>query len=520
MRFIAGVDRSQRQLLPESLEDYVTKGAPVRFLDGFVESLDLAELGFVRSKPATTGRPSYSPADLLKLYLWGYLNRVCSSRKLERECQRNLEVIWLMRKLAPDFKTIADFRRDNAKAFKGVFRTFNLLCREMDLFGAELVAIDGTKLKAVNSQKRNHSRQELEAMLLRIDKRLEEFLSQLAATDEAEEGSAPLTVAIEDIQSKLEQLRERRQRAQKQLQSLEESGSKEYSQTDPDSRRMKKVGIGYNAQIAVDSKHHLIVEQNVVQEANDLNQLAPMSAAAKEALGGEALKVVADMGYYDHEQIARCEQDGIEVYVPRPKKGSSEANGRFGKKDFAYTPDTNSYRCPQGATLLAATRFNKRGQIHQRYENPAACTKCPLKEKCTTGPHRTITRWHLESLLDTMHQRVAANPQIIRQRKELPEHVFGTTMFWNNQRALFMRGLEKVRGEFSLTSLAYNMKRVLTILGVEKLLKHFAMKIGEIATGSASCSAHRFASTFLNPLIAFFYTVDRNGVKFHCLNPH
>jgi transposase len=482
MRFIAGVDRSQRQLLPESLEDYVAKDAAVRFLDGFVESLDFGALGFVRSKPAATGRPSYSPADLLKLYLWGYLNKVCSSRKLERECLRNLEVIWLMGKLTPDFKTIADFRKDNAKAFKGVFRTFNLLCREMNLFGAELVAIDGTKLKAVNAKSRNHSRAELEAMLSRIDKRLDEFLSQLEEADKAEEGNAPATVAISDIQGKLEQLRERRQRYQKQLQSLEENGSKEYSETDPDSRRMKKVRVGYNAQIAVDSKHHLIVEQEVVQEANDVHQLAPMSIAAKEALGVEKLKVVADMGYYDHEQIAKSEQSGIEVYVPRPKKGSSEANGRFGKKDFTYSPDTDSYRCPQGATLSATVRFKKRGQMHQRYENPTACKECPIKEQCTTASHRTITRWHQENILDAMHLRVDANPQIIRNRRNLAEHPFGTMMFWSNQRALFTRGLEKVRGEFSFTALAYNITRVLNILGAEKLLKHFAMKQVKVAS--------------------------------------
>jgi transposase len=489
MSFIAGVDRHQCLLLPESLEDYVSKNAPVRFIDAFVGGLDMQKCGFARSKAAATGRPPYAPADLLRLYLWGYLNQVASSRKLERECQRNLEVMWLLGKLAPDFKTIADFRKDNAKAFKGVFRAFNLLCRELDLFGAELVAIDGTKLKAVNAIERHHSRKELEELLARIDKRLEEFLTKLKEADSAEEGSAGASLSAGELQKKIEQLRERREERQEQLRSLEESGAGELSETDPDSRGMRRVGVGYNGQIAVDSKHHLIAAEDVVQDANDFDQLAPMAQQAKEALGvGDGqLKAVADMGYYDHEQIARCEQIGVEAYVSRPEKGSAEANGRLGKKDFEYDAVGDSYRCPQGAVLAAAVEFEKRGQPHVRYENPAACRGCPIKAQCTKGTHRSVTRWKYEAVADRMHERVRANPQIIRQRKGLVEHVFGTTMFWMNRRPLLTRGLEKVRAEFTLTALAYNLTRLLNLVSVQELLANLMAKAR--ATGAEKVSA-------------------------------
>jgi transposase len=467
------MDRSQKLLLPESLEDYVSAQHPVRFLEAFVEGLDLKACGFVRTEAAETGRPPFAPGDLLKLYLWGYLNKVRSSRRLELECGRNLELLWLMRKLRPDFKTIADFRRDNAGAFKKVFRQFHLLCRDLGLFGGELVAIDGTKLKAVNNVARNFTAEKLRASLARIDARLVEFLAALDAGDSAEPppsvaAAAPVRGTLEE---KIAALRERQQSYQEALAAMEESGATQVSLTDPESRRMRKVGVGYNGQIAVDAKHKLIAVAEVVNEPTDHGQLAPMAAAAKAALGVEKIQAVADGGYYDHGQIAACAEIAVEIYVPRPKKGSAEAGGRFGKEKFEYEAAADSYRCPEGWILSREVEWLKRGEPHLAYANPQTCRVCPHKAQCTTAPYRRITRWAGEAIVEAMHARVAAHPEMIAQRKAIVEHPFGSIKFWQEQRAFMMRGLEKVRGEFHLSALAYNMKRAINIVGMERLLE-------------------------------------------------
>ena len=472
MSFILGLDRSQTLLLPESLEAYVGAQHPVRFLDAFVEGLDLKACGFGRTEAAKTGRPPFAPGDLLKLYLWGYLNKVRSSRRLELECARNLELLWLMRKLKPDFKTIADFRKDNAKAFQAVFRQFHLLCRDLELFGGELVAVDGTKLKAVNNVARVCTAEKLRARMERIDARLAEFLDALKAGDRAEP-ALPECAAAERgaMKRKIAALGARQQCYQEALATLEESGEKEISLTDVDSRRMRKVGVGYNGQIAVDAKHKLIVVAEVVNEPTDHGQLAPMAAAAKEALGVRALQAVADGGYYDHGQIAACAGAGVESYLPRPKKGSAEAGGRFGKEQFAYEAATDTCRCPEGQTLSREVEWLKRGEPHIAYANPEACRSCALNEHCTTAPYRRITRWAGEAIVEAMHARVSAHPEILARRKALVEHPFGSIKFWQEQRAFLMRGLEKVRGEFQLSALAYNLKRVMNIVGLKRLLE-------------------------------------------------
>jgi transposase len=473
MGYIAGVDREQGMLLPESLEDYIAADHPVRFLNAFVDGLDLARCGFERARPAGTGRPPFAPGDLLKLYLWGYLNQTRSSRRLERESVRNLEVIWLMRRLQPDFKTIADFRKDNAKSFKAVFRQFHLLCRDLNLFGGELVAIDGTKLKAVNSPARNYDAGKLRALLGRIDARLEEFLQALDTADSQERageaGSKP--GGAQELGQKIEKLRERQRRYQEVLEQMEKSGAREVSLTDADARRMHKVGVGYNGQIATDERHKLIAAQEVVNEATDHGQLAPMAQAAREALEVEKLKATADGGYYDNVTIAACEALGVEVHVPRPRKGSAASHGRFDKTQFGYDAATDTYTCPAGATLKRETQYLKRGEPHIVYSNAGACRQCPRKAECTTADYRRIDRWEGEAALDRMHARVEASPGVIARRKALVEHPFGTIKFWMNQHAFLMRGLEKVRAEFSLSTLAYNIRRVLNILGVQKLLE-------------------------------------------------
>ena len=365
MSFITGMDRSQTLLLPESLEDYVSAHHPVRLLEAFVVGLDLKACGFGRTVAAETGRPPFAAGDLLQLYLWGYLNKVRSSRWLELECGRNLELLWLLRKLQPDFKTIADFRKENAGAFKKVFRQFNLLCRELGLFGSELVAIDGTKLKAVNNVARNFTPEELRASLERIDARLAEFLAALDAGDSAEPppsaaGAAPVRGSLKE---KIDAFRARQQCYQEALAAMEESGATQVSLTDSDSRRMRKVGVGHNGQIAVDTRHKLIAVAEVVNEPTD------------------------------HGQIAACAGTGVEGYVPRPKKGSAEAGGRFGKEQFEYDATSDTCRCPEGHTLSWETAWLKRGEPHIAYANPEACRSCPLKAQCTTGAYRRITRW-------------------------------------------------------------------------------------------------------------------------------
>jgi len=473
MSYVTGTDRQQRLLLPESLDDYIDPEHPVRFIDAFVDGLDLQQCGFQRTRPAETGRPPYAPGDLLKLYLWGYCNQTRSSRQLEREGQRNLEVIWLMRKLQPDFKTIADFRKDNAAAFKAVFRQFTLLCRDLKLFGNELVAIDGTKLKAVNSPSRNLTARQLRGLLARIDAQLEGFVQALNQADQQEAGPGSATTDAGEFGQKIEQLRERQQQYQQALAELQSSGSNQISLTDPDSRRMRKVGVGYNGQVAVDAKHKLIAEQTVVNSPTDYEQLAPMAAATKAALGAEKLRVVADGGYYDNAAIAACEQlQGVEVYLPRPRKGSASHQGRFEKAQFGYDAAADCYRCPAGATLVRETEWLKRGQLHIAYANPAACRGCPLRSQCTTAPYRRITRWVGETAVEAVHARVAAAPQILARRKALVEHPFGCLMFWMNQRVFLTRGLKGVNAEFSLSTLSYNVKRVVKIVGVKSLLAH------------------------------------------------
>jgi transposase len=336
MAYIEGHARDPALLLPASVEDYVSADNPVRFIDAFVDDLDLGEAGFHRSQPKATGRPGYDLGDMLKLYLYGYLNRVRSSRRLEAEAVRNLEVIWLLRGLRPDFKTIADFRRDNRSAFKAVFRAFVLLCRKLDLFGRELLAVDGTRLKAVNSRERNFTKAKLDKYIKSADERLETYLGQLDNADRGEE--AGTTRRSEALAAKIAKVREQRQVNQAMLEQLKASGESQISLTDPDARAMAahpKVGVGYNAQVAVDAKHKLITEQHVTNAGSDLGFLAETAGAAKDILGVERIDVVADMGYYMGEDIAACERAGITPYVAARSAARPSATGAFPRSDSA-----------------------------------------------------------------------------------------------------------------------------------------------------------------------------------------
>lgn len=478
MGYIQGHARDQALLLPASVEDYVAADNPVRFLDAFVDELDLGEAGFLRARPRATGRPGFDPGDLLKLYLYGYLNRVRSSRRLEAEALRNLEVIWLLRGLRPDFKTIADFRRDNRAAFKGVFRAFVALCRRLDLFGRELLAVDGTRLKAVNSRERNVTRETLARQIAAVDARLERYLAELDEVDRGEDGanagSGDGSGGAGALAEKIAKLRARGRDRAAMLGRLEASGESQISLTDPDARAMvvrSRTIVGYNAQVAVDAKHKLIVEQEVTNAGTDMGLLAPTAGVAKALLGVDHIDAVADRGYYKGEDIAACERDGITPYVARPRHGSAASNGHFPKDRFRYDAGEDVYRCPGGQTLGTRYRSGPPDHVSVEYSNPKACAGCALKARCTNAPYRRVHRWENEAILDRMAERLAARPEILDLRRETVEHPFGSIKQWMNQGAFLMRGLDKVRAEFSLTALAYDLRRAITLVGVPELIR-------------------------------------------------
>jgi transposase len=459
----SGFERDQLLLLPAAVDDYVGSDNAVRFIDAFVDGLDLVEAGFARVQPKATGRPGYAPGDLLKLYIYGYLNRVRSSRRLEAECHRNIEVIWLLRTLKPDFKTVADFRADNRAAFKSVFRQFTLLCKQLDLFGRELLAVDGTRIKAVNNS--------LETLIKAVDERLADYLTRLDQGDVAE--AATDGARVKNLAEKIEALSKKRGRYDAMLKQLQHTGEDQISLTDPDSRAMAahtRVAVGYNVQVAVDAKHKLIVEQEVTNQVVDMGLLQATAEPAREILDCDRIDVVADKGYFRTEDIAACEKAGLTPYVPRPQRGSSASNGFFRKDEFHYDTERDAYACP-GGHELKPFRFGKLREMTKiDYANKEACGDCPLRPRCTDAGYRAVSRLEHEDALDRMAARLKARPEILDRRRETVEHPFGSIKQWMYQGAFLMRRLEKVRAEFSLTALAYNLRRALNIVGVEAMI--------------------------------------------------
>lgn len=429
MPFISGTDCNAVLLLPESLDDYITAENPVRFIDAFVSSLDLVDLGFTRAVAAKTGRPGYDPADLLKLYIYGYLNRVRSSRTLERETQRNVEVMWLVRKLTPDFKTIADFRKDNLAAIKRVCREFTLLCKKLELFGAELVAVDGSKFRAVNSRRRNFNQKKIERIIKSIDEKIASYLQELDEQDTAE--PVVKMPSPQELQEEIKQLSERRSHYQELESKLAQSADKQISVTDPDSRLMP-VGQGtdvcYNVQTAVDATHKLIVAHEVTQDVTDQNHLAMMATRAKEVLGVEELEVVADMGYFDGLEVKKCKEVGITTYVAKPDTSANKKHGLFTKEEFVDDKEKDCYICPAGEELSYRFDAVELGR-HTRYYATEKCRDCPLRPRCTRQQRkragRRITRWVDEHLLEEMAERVKAKPEVMKQRSTMVEHPLG-----------------------------------------------------------------------------------------------
>lgn len=479
MSHLAGVDRTQPSLFPETLDDYVATDHPVRVIDAFVASLDLGALGFARAIPAATGRPGYAPGALLGLYLYGYLNRVRSSRRLERETHRNVEVMWLLGQLRPDHKTIADFRRDHPEALRAVGRAFIALCRELELFGSALIAIDGSKFRADNSRERNWTAAELARREAEVEAELTRYLAELDAADAREAAEPGATDPA--LAEKLARLRARQAHYATLAAELVATGERQRSLTDPESRRMKVRGgsdVCYNAQIAVEAQHHLIVADDVTNAVTDVHQLAPMAQAAQVALGGAPLDAVADRGYHHAEQVQACVATAITPYVPQPATSKNAAQGRFTKAAFRYDAAQDAYHCPAGQVLPygctetePAPAPGQPGRRIRYYYNARACAGCALRPQCTTSAFgRRIARYPEETLVEAMAARVRAQPALARQRKSLVEHPFGTLKRWRDQGYFLLRGLRQVRGEFSLMALAYNFTRVVKVLGVPALL--------------------------------------------------
>jgi transposase len=457
------------------LDDYITPENPVRFIDAFVAQLELSKAGFTNAQLNETGRPPYDPGDLLRLYLYGYVNRVRSSRRLEQEAARNLELIWLLRKLRPDFKTIADFRRDNSQAIKAVCREFILLCRKLELFGGELVAIDSTKIKAQNSKGRNYSEAKLKSLLAEIEKKVSAYLSELDQADaqEASRADSGPGLSVEELKEKIGQLKERKKELQSLAQDLEKSGATQVSLTDPDSRAMsmgRGSSIGYNVHAAVDAKNSLIVDTQVTNTTSDSGALGTMAIKAQEALGANNLSVVADKGYYNGKEVLACDTIGVKAYVAKPMTSANTARGLYGKESFKYDARQNCYICPAGQKLTYRFATNEKGRAIYYYR-ASGCKSCPLKAKCTRNKeNRTITRLASEEVQEKMAQRVAANPQLMRRRKAIIEHCFGTIKRSLGYDYFLCRGLRNVATEVNLTVLAYNLKRACNLVGVNNLI--------------------------------------------------
>jgi transposase len=472
-RFVEGADRGQSALFPESLEDWIGEDNPVRVIDVFVDELDLAELGFSGVEPEVTGRPSYHPSVLLKLYIYGYLNWVQSSRRLEREAGRNVEVMWLTGRLAPDHKTIADFRKDNGRAIRQVCARFVELCRLMGLLTQASVAIDGSKFKAVNNRDKNFTRAKMERRMAQIEESVTRYLQQLDSADRQEPSEA-LKTKTSRLKEKIAKLKEQMQRLEVLKVQMLATPDQQISLTDPDARSMATSGrgsgvVGYNVQVAVETTHHLIITHEVINEGSDRSQLSPVAKQAKATLGVESLDAVADRGYFSSEEILECENAGITVTLPKPMTSNSKAEGRFGKQDFRYVAAEDVYVCPAGQKLAYSFTTEDKGLVLRRYRTNA-CQSCAIKHSCTTAKERLVSRWEHEHILEAVQRRLDEHPEKMRQRRETVEHPFGTIKARMGATHFLMKTLPNVATEMALHVLAYNLTRVMNIIGIQPLM--------------------------------------------------
>ncbi len=463
--FIEGDNRQQATLFPERLDDFIAEDSAVRVIDVFIEELDLTGLGF-KTESKDTGRPGYHPATLLKLYVYGYLNRVQSSRRLEREAQRNVELMWLTGRLAPDFKTIADFRKDSGEAIRLVCREFVMLCKKLDLFADAFVAIDASKFKAVNNRDRNFTKAKMKRRIEQIDASIERYLVQIASADRQERDVAK--GKAQRLEDKIVALRKEMVRLKRLEVRMLQAPEQQISLTDPDARSMKSRDggiVGYNVQSAVDAKHHLIVAHEVTNVGIDRDQLANMAKQAKEVIGSEQLEVVADRGYFKSQELLACEEADIITYLPKPQTSNNQARGLFDKKDFIYVAQDDEYRCPAGERLTRRTETHPGELTIYRYWS-SVCGSCALKPQCTTGKERRVSRWEHEAVLERVEARLDKEPERMRVRRDTVEHPFGTLKTWMGWTHFQMRTLKRVSTEMSLHVLAYNMKRLIQIMGV------------------------------------------------------
>jgi len=464
-RFIEGVDGRQSTLFPERLDDFIASDNPTRVIEAFVEALDLRALGFCGVDPCARGRPAYHPAVLLKRYIYGYLNRIHSNRRLEREAQRNIELMWLSGRLAPDFKTIGDFRRDNGKAICGVCREFVLLCRRLDLFSAAIVAIDGSKFKAVNNRDKNFTSAKMQRRMEQIEESIARYLDQLDRADREEPAMA---------EAKTAHLKEKIEALQKEARRLQ-APDRQISLSDPDARSMATSGrgtgmVGYNVQTAVDTQHHLIVAQEVTNIDHDRLHLAKMAQQAQEAMGTEQLTVGADRGYFDSDEILACHDARVRAYLPKPRTSASRSRGRFERSDFRYDAAEDVYRCPAAERLTWRFRNVESGRTLDSYWS-SACPRCAIKAQCTPSPQRRIKRWVHETVLEALPQRLDREPEMMRLRRQTAEHPFGTIKAWMGHTHFLTKTLPRVSTEMSLHVLAYNLKRLMNLIGVPAVLQ-------------------------------------------------
>jgi len=472
-RFVEGEDRRQGVLLPEYLDDYVSEENPVRVIDVFVDELDLGALGFEGVVAEATGRPAYHPGALLKIYVYGYINQIASSRRLERETQRNVEMMWLTGRLTPDFKTIADFRKDNGPAIRASCRQFIALCRRLDLFAHALAAIDGSKFKAVNARDKNFTKAKLKKRMEQVEASIERYMAALETADR-QEGEAAQAKSVR-LKEKIAALREQMQAFKALEPAVIAAPDQQISLSDPDARSMATSGrgsgiVGYNVQSAVDAKHHLIVAHEVTNVGHDCDQLSIMAGQAKTAMGVAVLDVLADRGYFKGEEVLACEPLGVTPYVPKPLTSGSKAKGRFGKQDFIYIAEDDAYRCPADQRLTRRCTSVENGMDLHVYWT-TTCGDCPLKTQCTSGKERRIKRWEHEAVIDAMQDRLDRKLDAMRIRRATVEHPFGTLKAWMGATHFKTKTLDKVRTEMSLYVLAYNLKRVIAILGAAPLMQ-------------------------------------------------
>src|SRR5260370_11777522 len=461
-RFIDGDDRMQLQLLPNSLEDYVSEENPVRVIEVFIDELDLAVLGFAGMRPAATGRPAYHPWALLKIYLYGYLTRLQSSGRLEREAQRNIELMWLVGRLAPDFKTIADFRKDNGAAIQSVYRQFVGLCRRLKLFTGAVIAIDGSKFKAVNNRDKNYTVAKVTGRMEQVDASIARYLRVLDWADREENDVAEAKSGR--LKEKIAGLRRQMQALKAMEQMVRDAPDQQVSLTDPDVRSLATSGkgtatVGYNVQTAVDAEYHLIVAHEVTNQGHDRSHLAPMALKAQQATGCEQITALADRGYFSGDQVLSCEGTGVAPVVPKPLTSSGTNRGFFTRQDFIYNAEHDHYTCPAGAKLTKANRRADHAEDFDFYRHLSACFTCPLRSQCTPTKLRRIKRWENEDVLDRMQARLDRMPDAMGVRRQTVEHPFGTLKAWMGATRFLTRTLYKVQTEMSLHVLAYNIKR-------------------------------------------------------------